>query len=129
MPIYFIFLLIALLIYIYYIISILKKSKELTQSQKNNFNKILKNIQQKKSASEQIIFLDKLYHKILKSFWHTGTFWEILKTKPSQILNLQKIWELHKLRNTLVHEFQDTPEKVLQIKASEYIWEIKRIIQ
>lgn len=56
------------------------------------------------SELEQIIRCDTLYHKILQKLGYRGSFWEILKRNPKEIPNIQEIWRLHKLRNTLVHE-------------------------
>jgi len=69
---------------------------------------------------EQIIQYDKIYHHTLKELGYQGTFWEILKRNPREIQNIETIWELHKLRNSLVHELKDRDEKTLKIQAQKY---------
>jgi len=39
------------------------------------------------------------------------------------------IWELHKLRNKLVHDFDLLSEKVLKTKSSEYKSQIEKLIK
>jgi hypothetical protein len=51
-----------------------------------------------------------------------------LKQKPIQIENLNKIWELHKIRNNLVHEFDEKIEKNLDKKVKEYEYQIEFIL-
>ena len=101
-----------------------KKSKKLTNNQKKEIIKIFNKIKKSKSNKEKIIDFDKLYHKILLDLWYKWSFWEILKKEPKEVLNLNKIWELHKLRNNLVHQFNDEKEDFLEKKVWEYIKEI-----
>jgi len=102
---------------------------KLSKEKKLYFNKQLKKISLLTSLKEQVVDLDKLYHKILQTSWYTWTFWEILKQKPSEIPNLNKIWELHKLRNKLVHELEPVSDKELQESAKKYIYEVKVLIE
>jgi hypothetical protein len=74
---------------------------------------------QKLSAREQIIECDKLYHKILQTLGYSGNFGDILKRNPKEIPDIQEVWTLHKLRNTLVHELS-TSEQNLEKQALKY---------
>jgi hypothetical protein len=51
-----------------------------------------------------------------------------LKQKPKEIKNIAKIWELHKIRNKLVHDFDYFDEKLLIQKNKEYFLEIKNLL-
>ena len=55
---------------------------------------------------EQIVQYDKIYHHILKSLGYRWSFGEILKRNPKEIKNINDVWELHKLRNRLVHDLK-----------------------
>ncbi len=77
---------------------------------------------------EKFIELDKIYHKILEKYWYSWTFWEILKQKPIIINNLNKIRELHKLRNKLVHELESQDMPDFAKKCIEYEKEIKILL-
>jgi hypothetical protein len=67
-------------------------------------------------AKALIIDLDKLYHKILLGIGHEGDFGSILKSEPREIGDIGKIWELHKIRNKLVHDFSTFDEVFLKKK-------------
>lgn len=105
--------------------------KKLSKDNILKYNKILKNITNDKSISnsQKIIDYDKLYHKILLSVQYSWTFWDILKQKPLVISDLNKIWELHKLRNKLSHDFLDIDEEILQKKSNEYKNEISNLLK
>ncbi len=105
------------------------KKKKLTANQKKEIIKIFNKIKKSISNKEKIIDFDKLYHKILLDLWYKWSFWEILKKEPKEILNLNKIWELHKLRNNLVHQFNWEKDSLLEIKSKEYIKEIQKILK
>ena len=128
MYIYIIFFVIVILIWIFLILKFTKRYK-ISASRISFFNTHLKRIIANWSYKEQIIDIDKLYHKILLEAGYNWTFWEILKQEPSEIWNLQKIWELHKLRNKLVHDFDLLSEKVLKNNADDYSKEIKSLIR
>lgn len=74
----------------------------------------------KLSPKQQVIEYDKIYHHTLKKLWYDGTFGEILKAKPKEIKNLNEIWELHKFRNTLVHELRDLDERFILKQGKRY---------
>jgi len=126
--IFLILVLLILFIWIYLIFKYTKKYK-ISPDKINFFNKQLKRIILNGSYKEQIIDIDKLYHKVLQEAGYNGTFWEILKTEPSEIWDLQKIWELHKLRNKLVHDFDLLSENVLKKKSDEYKKQIEKLIK
>lgn len=108
---------------------IAKYSKQsLSKEDRKNFKKKFFEIKNLKSDREKIIFYDKLYHQIFLKLGYKWTFWEILKQKPIQIENLNKIWELHKIRNNLVHEFDEKIEKNLDKKVKEYEYQIEFIL-
>jgi hypothetical protein len=81
------------------------------------------------SAKEQIIDYDKLYHKALRDLGYIGNFGDILKLNPKEIEDINSIWELHKLRNKLVHDFDLLADIVLKEKALDYKIEIKRLLK
>ena len=83
---------------------------------------------EKLSPKQQVIEYDKIYHYILKSLGYEGTFWEILKSNPNEIKNTQEIWELHKFRNTLVHELRDIDERYISKQAKSYNKIVKRFV-
>jgi len=105
------------------------KKKKLYSNQKKEIIKLFNRIKKSSSNKEKIIDFDKLYHKVLLDLWYKWTFWEILKKEPKEILNLNKIWELHKLRNNLVHQFEAKEEFFLEKKVKEYIKEINLILK
>lgn len=116
---------------VFWISIILKfsKKKKLSEADKKELKNIFKNMKTNKSDKEKLIDYDKLYHKILQKFWYNWTFWEILKTKPNEIWNLNKVWELHKLRNKLVHDVDGKIKENLFLKVKEYEKEIEIILK
>ena len=116
---------------VFWISIILKfsKKKKLSEADKKELKNIFKNMKTNKSDKEKLIDYDKLYHKILQKFWYNWTFWEILKTTPNEIWNLNKVWELHKLRNKLVHDVDDKIKENLFLKVKEYEKEIEIILK
>ena len=116
---------------VFWISIILKfsKKKKLSEADKKELKNIFKNMKVNKSDKEKLIDYDKLYHKILQKFWYNWTFWEILKTKPNEIWNLNKVWELHKLRNKLVHDVDEKIKENLFLKVKEYEKEIEIILK
>ena len=116
---------------VFWISIILKfsKKKKLSEADKKELKNIFKNMKVNKRDKEKLIDYDKLYHKILQKFWYNWTFWEILKTKPNEIWNLNKVWELHKLRNKLVHDVDEKIKENLFLKVKEYEKEIEIILK
>ena len=112
----------VLIIIIFWVFIILKfsKSKKLNYYVKKELVKNFKHIKTSNSSKERIVDFDKLYHKILIKLWYNWTFWEILKSKPTVVSNLNTIWELHKLRNKLVHDFDIVSDNILKNKSLEY---------
>lgn len=104
------------------------KKEKLTDEQVTFLNKQFKKIIRDIDEKSQIIHLDKLYHKTLVEFGFSWTFWEILKSKPEQIWDIQKIWELHKLRNKLVHDFDNHEVIYLKKKSKEFQTEWKKLL-
>ena len=104
------------------------KKEKLTDEQVMFLNKQFKKIIRDIDEKSQIIDLDKLYHKTLVEFGFSWTFWEILKSKPEQIWDIQKIWELHKLRNKLVHDFDNHEVIYLKKKSKEFQAEWKKLL-
>jgi len=52
-----------------------------------------------------------------------------LKQKPSEIRDINNIWELHKLRNKLVHDFDLLSDGVLRKKSQNYEKEINVLLR
>ena len=105
------------------------KKKKLSANSKKEIIRFFNKIKKNSSNKEKIIDFDKLYHKILQELWYSWSFWNILKKEPKEILNLNKIWELHKLRNNLVHSFNWEKDDFLEKKQKEYIKEINLILK
>lgn len=124
----YIFIIIFLLIAIYFAFIWWKKWKKLSKEKIKYFQKKLKQIGANISSKEKIIDSDKLYHKILQEAWYNWDFWEILKQKPIIIWDLDKIWELHKIRNKLVHDFDQFDERLLLTKSNEFVKEIEKLL-
>lgn len=103
--------------------------KKLSNEDKKEFLKLFRGIKKQESNKEKIIDYDKLYHKILIKLWYDWTFWEILKREPNEIWNINKVWELHKLRNKLVHEFDKDFDFSLEKKVKEYEKQIEFILE
>ena len=120
---------IILLVWIFLLFKFRKKKNIISSSKITFLNKQLQTVILNWSYKEQIIDIDKLYHKALIEWWYNWTFWEILKLEPKEILNLNKIWDLHKLRNKLVHDFDTLSETVLKNKSVEYKNEFNKLIK
>lgn len=121
-------IILLILIFWIYIIFIYNKPRKLTSKKIKDFQKKLKQIEVNISSKEKIIDYDKLYHKILLEAWYVWDFWSILKQKPIIIDDLNKIWELHKIRNKLVHDFFDFDENFLLNKQKVFLLEIKKLL-
>ncbi len=122
-----IFITIFIVIFWIFLVFKFSKKRKLDRNKIIFFENRLESIK-KYSFKEQIMDYDKLYHKILLELWYKWTFWEILKSKPKIIIDIQKIWELHKLRNKLAHELDIVDEKILYKNSLEYYNEIKKIL-
>lgn len=105
------------------------KKKHISNEQKSFLTKKLKKLNTLNSYREKIIESDKIYHKVLQAYWYNWTFGEILKQKPLVINDIQIIWDLHKLRNKLVHDFDLISESVLKKKAELYKKELQKLIK
>lgn len=103
-----------------YLIS--KNKRKLSSEQQKKYRRLVQKLFENSSISskEKILEIDKIYHKILLDVSYMWTFWEILKQKPLVISDLNMIWELHKLRNKLAHEFDTLEESFLQKKFLQY---------
>ena len=128
----FIFLLIIIWLITVYVLlnNKLKKSrKKLNQEQIKSLKKLLKNIELNiDSTQHQILEIDKLYHKVIILAWYNWTFWEILKLNPKEITDINLIWELHKIRNKIAHDFDIMDQKTLLVKAKTYKKEVEKLI-
>lgn len=127
-----IFILIWILFFlwiIYWWFSLIAKySKEsLTKEDRKELKKNFLEAKKIKSKREKMIFYDKIMHNIFLKLGYKWTFWEILKQKPIQIENLNKVWELHKIRNKLVHELDFEVEN-FDKKLQEYENQIEFIL-
>ena len=125
--IYYIIWLLIIILWIYVFIKLTWK-KKLTSDKIKYFKDIIKKTKLLESEKEKLVNFDKIYHKILIEAWYSWSFWEILKKKPKEIKSINNIWELHKIRNKLVHDFDHFDEKVLLKKNSEYFLEISNLI-
>lgn len=105
------------------------RTKKITQDKRKHFTTILKRISRGVSSREKIVDMDKLYHKILLALWYNGTFGQILKMEPNEVSNINIVWEIHKLRNNIVHDFDNHDEKYLRSKVTLYKIELERLLQ
>lgn len=104
------------------------RKRKLSLEKKEFYTRHFHKISKKDSSKEKIIDYDKLYHKILQGLDYKWTFWEILKQCPNEIGDINKIWELHKLRNKLVHDFDILSELELRKKEKQYEKQVKDIL-
>ncbi len=108
----------------------MKKQRKVTKNQLTHLMEQFDRIPiSTKSPKEQIIDYDKLYHRALRDLGYMWNFWDILKLNPREIEDINSIWELHKLRNKLVHDFDVLGDKKLKEKALEYRLEIKKLLK
>jgi hypothetical protein len=49
--------------------------------------------------------------------------------EPNEVSNINIVWEIHKLRNNLVHDFDNHDEKYLRTKSIVYKKELERLLQ
>lgn len=109
-----------------------KNSKyKIPKELKNKYIKILDelNVDKNINPSMKIMEYDKIYHKILLSVHYSWTFWDILKQKPVIIDDLNLIWELHKLRNKLAHDFLEIDNHTLEKKANDFYKENLKLLK
>lgn len=104
------------------------KKKKLSSEIIKDYNKKFLYIKINISPKERIIDFDKFYHLFLKELSYEWNFSDILKQNPSEIKDINKIWELHKLRNKLVHDFDEQANSFLLKKANEYETEVKKLL-
>ena len=116
-------------LYFFYRYYSIKKAR-LSKDQVQFFSKKREEIQNSKSSpKEKVIDYDKLYHKILLAAGYKWNFWEILKSEPLSVQDLNTIWHLHKVRNTLVHEF-DAPKNISLVQtAHNYGKEVIKLLR
>ncbi|NDK08706.1 hypothetical protein EOM39_05710 [Candidatus Gracilibacteria bacterium] len=113
-----------------YLIFFYKGQKKIPKNKIDYYkNIVLKTQNSQISSKEKIVTYDKIYHNILKETGYEGNFGEILKKKPSVIKDINKIWELHKLRNVLVHEIESSEEKKLISQGNSYKDEILKLLK
>lgn len=124
----FYFILILIIVISLFLFFKFSRKKKLSKEKIKYFKEIKNKNLLLKSEKEKLINSDKIYHKILLELSYNWTFWEILKKRPKEISNINKIWELHKIRNKLVHDFDLFDEKVLFNKNKDYELEINNIL-
>lgn len=113
-----------------YLIFFYKWQKKLQKNRIDYYKSLVSKTDNGKiSLKEKIITYDKIYHNILKESGYKWSFWEILKKKPSVILDINKIWELHKSRNKLVHDMENIDEKKLIKQWIDYKEEILELLK
>lgn len=121
-------IIVFLLVAIYFAFIWWKKWKKLDDKKLKDLQKKLSIIKKSESPKEKIIDADKLYHKILQEAGYNWDFWSILKQKPIIIWDLDTIWELHKMRNKLVHDFDQYEERILLTKSNEFLKETEKLL-
>ena len=97
-----------------------KKTRISGKQKAQYFAAIAKNSE--KSPSERMIACDKILSHILEDLGFHGTVADQLKQKPSILSrDLQEIWRLHKIRNTIAHELSSEFDEVGDPKSFEKI--------
>jgi hypothetical protein len=126
-----ILLLIPISVILWWIILAYKYShpRKLPKAKLNFLLKEYKKILQNNNPKHSIIDIDKMYHKVLLQIWHKWSFWEVLKKEPKEIWDINKIWELHKIRNKLVHDFDAYKTNFLKQKRNEYKKEMETLFK
>lgn len=120
---------IGIFVYAIWVVIAYSRHKKLSSKQKKYFEKLLWEISKEKSPQHQIINYDKLYHKILLGLWYQWSFWEILKSVPNEISDIETIWNIHKLRNKIVHEFHASSDSDLKAQAKKYHKNISSLLK
>ncbi len=119
---------VSILIYWISVIFQFSKKNKLSKQKIKFYKKMIRKTSVWSNNKEKIIEYDKIYHKVLNDLWYVWTFWDILKQYPNEINDIDKIWELHKLRNKLVHEFDLITGSILKKKALDYKNELEKLI-
>lgn len=120
----------VIILWIILLIKFRKKRKTLPSARIKFFEKRLKVILWPAySYREQILDLDKLLHYLLKDLGYEWTLGEILKLQPEEILDINEIWRLHKLRNKLAHDFDEVAETTLRRDSKKFESQIRSILK
>jgi len=128
--VYIYILLMFILVFWIYFSFFFKRKTWISESKKEYFYSKISDIEDYSSSDkEKILEFDKLYHHILKEFWYNWSFWEILKRNPKEILDINLIWRLHKIRNKLAHEFDTFSESDLSKDAKLFQKEVEKLLQ
>ncbi len=97
--------------------------KEATGASDNRWQEIKSHVSSFKESEWKfaVIEADKLVDDVLKSAGFAGESMgeRLMLIKPDQLLNLQYLWDAHKLRNLLVHDVN------YQITHRQAIWAIE----
>ncbi len=97
--------------------------EEATNAQDNRWQEIKSHVNSFKESEWKfaVIEADKLVDDVLKSAGFAGESMgeRLMLIKPDQLLNLQYLWDAHKLRNLLVHDVN------YQITHRQAIWAIE----
>ena len=119
--VFFVLIFVAFFCGAFYIVFFYSISKVLSNKEKLYFSKQLHKISSWEwSAKEKIISYDTLLHKIFQALGYGWSFWEILKKYGKYIPQSQQIWELHRLRNRLVHELFELDSKEAEKQRKKY---------
>jgi len=97
------------------------KRKRLGRKKKEFFSQTLSSITSL-PYRDQVIQCDILLDQILSALGYSGSLGEKLKKNPVCIENeINVVWRLHKLRNTLVHSFEQQSEVLMKKESAAYI--------
>jgi hypothetical protein len=83
----------------------------------------------KLSPTERIMRYDAILHFILEDYGYSGTVGDQLKAKPTMIGDLDRMWDLHKLRNHLAHEMKPIAHHVLESRSKLFEKELLRLLK
>jgi hypothetical protein len=85
---------------------------------KGHWADIMNNIDE--DASKAILDADKILDYVLARHGFSGSLGEKLKTSAYKFSDLNGIWNAHKLRNKLAHEFEEADEDEVKKALKQY---------
>lgn len=80
------------------------KKKKLSSADRNKLRKLWDHVESMSDPASTVLEAEKVLHTCFTMRGWKGTFGECLKRNGSSIVNLQPLWDAHKLRNRIAHE-------------------------
>jgi len=107
----------------------IKFQKKISEKDKNFIKTKWQKITNTNNNNQAILDADKLLQISLQKIGIKGSVGEQLKNKNNKISNINEIWEAHKIRNKIAHEFFEPNEKETQLTLKKYKKTIEEIIK